>query len=247
MLPADPTGTPTMPETSEALPFLKSFAVEFEDVPADFLRTVSRILKDGVKGRSLSSIEIALPVRTDDCVGYIDALPRIAARSRAAAAAALLDKSSFSTTKDYDETVRILSCHIGPVAVRIEGDVGLVRYAVDGTYRGFAGGPFGDWAMAHDKEEAEFLIRWTMTENHDFNFADDPAMFGRVMAQHRIHKTNVRPEPYPEREIKTALADLVREAQAGGNCGPALDLARTIAEASGFDVEPVPVPGIAPS
>lgn len=231
-----------MPKITESLPFQKSFAVEFEDVPAHFLRLASGIRKDGVKGQSLPSIEIMLPIRTDDCGGYIDALPGIAARSRAAAAAALLDKSSFSTAKGYD--VRILSGRIRPVAVRIAGDENLERYAVDATYRGFAGGPFGDWAMAHDKEEAEFLIRWTMTENQGFNFADDPAMFGRVMTQHRIHKTDVRPEPYSECEIKTALAELVREARAGGHCGPALDLARTIAEASGFDVEPVPLPGM---
>jgi hypothetical protein len=205
-----------MPETSETLPFQKSFAVEFEDVPADFLQNVSRILKEGVKGRSLPSIEITGPIRTDDCRGYIDALPRIADALRG----------------------------IRPIAVRIAGDGGLVRYAVDATYGGFAGGPFGEWVMAHDREEAEFLIRWTMTESQHFNFADDPAMFGRVMTQHRIHKTDVRPEPYPEREIKTALAELVREAQAGGHYGPALDLARAIAEASGFDVEPATAPGI---
>jgi hypothetical protein len=66
MLPADPTGTPTMPETAESLPFQKSFAVEL---------TVSEMRKES---RSLPSIEITLPIRTDDCRGYIDALPRIA-------------------------------------------------------------------------------------------------------------------------------------------------------------------------
>jgi hypothetical protein len=212
MLPADPTGTPTMPETAESLPFQKSFAVELTVVEL----TVSGMRKDGVKRRSLPSIEITLPIRTDDCRGYIDALPRIADALRGSR----------------------------PVAVRIAGDVGLVRYAVDATYGGFAGDPFGDCVMAHDREEAEFLIRWTMTENQHFNFADDPAMFGRVMTQHRIHKTDVRPELYSECEIKTALAELVREARAGGHCGPALDLARTIAEAIGFDVEPVPAPGM---
>jgi hypothetical protein len=33
MLPADPTGTPTMPETSETLPFQKSFDVDGSPAP----------------------------------------------------------------------------------------------------------------------------------------------------------------------------------------------------------------------
>jgi hypothetical protein len=225
-----PNEDPGMPATSKKTDAVtKTFEIEFDQYvgPA--------VMRAGlIKNGRIPNVELPMEFASATCAEYVAAIPEMLAKARFAAAEMLLDRSTFPNAAQFNEAARILAREINPVGASIAGGEGLKRYAIGATYHG-DGGPFGDTAMAHDEAEAEFQIRWTMTENAGYRAANDALQFAQVMAKHRIRDIEIETVSF---STKTLLADLVREAQASGHSGPALDAAREAAAAMGLDVAP---------
>lgn len=226
--------------TETTLPIDATFAVEFETDPT-IPGSVAGIRKDLVAGGRVPPVAIETIVAGDRCEAYVAILPELLDRARIAAAETLLERSAFASHPAYLDAIRTLSERLKPAGAALAGESGLKRFEVDATYYD-GSGEFGDSAEAHSAAEAEFQIRWTMTENMGYRAWEDPHRFARVMDSHRIH--NVAMEAMSRETLKGLFADLIREAEASGHTGPALEAAKIAAENLGLDVSPAPGPTI---
>lgn len=214
----------------------KTFVVEFADLGKSFLDAASDLIKS--QGVAIPALEIEAPIPSDDCTGYIAALPELIEGARQRATEGLLDPARFKSELDLINTAKILAQGLEPVSVSLPGGGGN-DFVVEGDYARNEG-PFSDVFYGVTAEEAKFQARWQMTENAGHKVHENPRTFASVMSRHWIRE--VTPEPTPERRVRELLADLVREAQGAGHSGPALDAALAAAQEMGLDVSPAEAP-----
>lgn len=222
-----------MPTPETALK--KTFVVEFSP-PASPLAGAVMGMKDDAK--TIPPLELTAPIPSDDCSGYIAVVSLLLRSARQMAAERLLDRTKFQTEFVFRDTARLLSDRIQPVGILLAGDQ-TQEFLIEADYaRGE--GPFADTFSGVDAEEAEFQARWQMTENAGQWAHEDPQAFANLMARHRIR--DVVPQPVPERRLRELLSDLVREAQAAGHNGPALEAAIEAASELNLELAPVAAP-----
>lgn len=225
---------------SSEMKITQNFEIEF-DIARHINGLVRGMSPGMITNGRIPNVKLSVALQSATCAGYIAALPDMIKRARVAGAEMLLDRSIFSDDREFTDAVGILSAQLTPVNAVVAGQDELKRYVVDATYHQ-DGDPFGDAVMAKDEAEAEFLIRWTMTENAGYEVSDDAERFAQVMAKHSIRDIQI--ETVSPDTLKSLLANLIVEAQSSGHSGPALDAAREAAETLGLDLTSAPTPKI---
>lgn len=226
---------------SDTLEISKTFEIEF--APASNLDSVVYGLRSGSisNGRLIPNAKLTVSLQGATCSHWILALPEMISRAKTTGAEMLLDRTKFPNDREFGEAASILSGHLIPVGIHFGSEPDVKRFAVEATYPG-DGGPFGDLVEARDRAEAEFLTRFTMTENSGYEVASDPELFARVMRKHSIR--DIKLEEISPETMKSLLANLIVEVQSTGHSGPALDAAREAAELLGLDVTAAATPKI---
>lgn len=225
--------------TSNGPEFQTTLEVEFAPV-GDLAIVAHGLRKEAIaSGRLIPNVKLTGVLRGNTCNDYILSLPEATRRARAAGAEMLLERSKFPTDLKYNEAISALAGLLTPIGLHTGTDERTKRYAVEAAYPG-DGGPFGDVVAAKDEAEAEFQIRWTMTENAGYDVAGDPELFARVMRRHVIH--DIQLETVSLDALKSLLGNLIIEVRSAGHSGPAFDAACETAEMLGFDIATAATP-----
>jgi hypothetical protein len=209
------------------------FTLEFEGS----LKAIPGLRQDLLHNGGAPNVSVPMQVKSMTCAGYIAALPQAVRAAKEACADMLIDRSKFAAEVIYLKARRELLAAISPISARYASfGVPQQRYAAEAMYPG-DGGPFGDSTDAHDAEEAEFLISWTMAENAGYSMGKD-GVEAFVSAMQRMNAHSVYPEPVSSPEIRILFLNLLREVVENGHAGPALEAALEAARAMGEDIAP---------